>query len=172
MGKKQVMQIMPRSIILSATGEKRTVAVPSTAQETISRWRCPDFPAGVHFCKMMHLAPELIARYLPRVQSHLTPGKCEIVSLSMLIDARTKNAVDASYWLPKNTHDLPLALRTDGIYGNILLLLTIDGSTILPLSRHEFQSIVDDHDTNFPSPMSISAEEEIILWQKPLRPVF
>jgi hypothetical protein len=165
---------MPRTLILAAGGgERKTVKVSPTAQETISRWRCPDFPAGVHFCKMMHLAPELIARYMPRVQSHLTPGKCEIVSLSMLIDARTKNAVDASYWLPKNTHDLPLPLRTDGvIYGNILLLLTIDGSTILPLSRHEFQSIVDDHDTNFPSPMSISAEEELVLWQKPLRPVF
>jgi len=144
----------PASIVLLPHGETVTTFLPSTAQEVCSEWRHDFyFPEGVVLHKMMHLNTDLVARL--EVSQHLSPSRVETVSVSLLLDRRSKHAQ-----LEPNYHEIPRFLDTQLFYGNVLVILTIDGCTVIPLCRAQYDLILQANTFKCRSPdqMSISSE--------------
>lgn len=139
---------MPRSLVLLTAGENTLVNLPSTAQECCSRWHHDLlFPVGVTLHRMMHLPREL-ARDIG-ILSHLSRNYVETVSLSLLIDKRLENINTVSSFMaaggdciPPNFHEIPKLLDTQLFYGNLLVILTIDGTTILPFDMDQYRKIL------------------------------
>jgi len=140
---------MPESLILLTAGETTTACLPSTAQEVSSAWRHDLlFPHGVFFHRMMHLSADMVEEI--GVRRYLTRNRVETVSLSLLMDARLKSTGNRStlLHLEPNFHEIPPLLDTQLFYGNLLLILTIDGSTIIPLNKRQYHTILNSHVTD------------------------
>jgi hypothetical protein len=138
---------MPESLILLNTGETTIAHLPSTAQEVSSSWRHDTFfPDGVFLHRMMHLGPEMVSEL--ELNPYLARDRKETISLSLLIDARLRGVsekMNPCKRLAPNLHEIPNHLDTQLFYGNLLLILTIDGSTILPLKKGQYHAILNNH---------------------------
>lgn len=139
---------MPKSLVLLTAGDNTTVNLPNTAQECCTTWRHDRlFPAGVTLHRMMHL-PREMARDIG-IMAHLSSDHIETISLSLLIDKRIQNITTVSSFIaggtdciPPNFHEIPKLLDTQLFYGNLLVILTIDGTTILPFDINQYHQIL------------------------------
>lgn len=162
------------SIVLLTAGETATTLLPDTAQEISTTWRHETlFPEGVILHRMMHLSREMTDEI--GVTPYLSRDRVETVSLSLLMDGRLRNGnPTGGGTLFPNFHEIPRILDTQLFYGNLLMILTIDGSTILPLTRYQYDCILNHHvnhsmdnavfgttpGTSSSEPMSISSGDD------------
>lgn len=116
-------------LVLCTNGSFIPVAVPPTAQELASHWSSPQFPRGVVLHSMMHLSASIVQQLFGRVDA--------TVSLSLLRDSRTPRKGDCNY------HEIPRALDTQLFFGDIMMVLTANGTTILPLTATQYKLILD-----------------------------
>jgi hypothetical protein len=93
---------------------------------------------------MMHLNRDLVDKI--GVKQYLSPDRLETVSLSIMMDTRMRD--HHSHGLQPNFHEIPTFLDTQLFYGNLLLILTIDGSTIIPFNHRQYEIILKNHVNN------------------------
>ena len=150
----------PNSIVLLSHGEIATTLLPSTAQEVSSEWKHDNFfPLGVYLHKMMHLDASLVQRL--GISQYLSRSRNETVSLSILLDTRTRGQ-HRNLKLEPNLHEIPRFLDTQLFYGNLLLLLTLDGCTILPLCKSQYDVILRENTFNHPSTDLVSSCSPVV----------
>lgn len=133
------VQIMPQGLILVMNGAFRQVMVPSTAQTLVTKWDHMElFPKGVMLHRMIHLTSTM-TRTLGMRFGDAT------VSLSLLCDARFGNSGNGGKRDMKfcNFHEIPKALDTQLFFGNILMILTLDGSTIVNLDEAQYRNLLN-----------------------------
>ena len=139
---------MPSSLVLLPDGTITTVLLPSNAQQLTTVWRHEDyFPEGVFLHKMMHI--------------NSGQSCAGLMSVSLLLDERNK----AGYKLQPNFHNIPTLLDTQLFFGALLLIMTVDGTTIVPFDFAQYQSILSTPahfptTVPFPSPLSFPNFDE------------
>ncbi len=121
-----------QGLVLETKGNIITLALPSTAQKLTSTWTHDIyFPQGVCLHKMIHLPTPLKKQLLGRAHENQT------LSLSLLCDTRHFSGIEHH-----NFHEIPKVLDTQLFFGNLLVILTIDGGRILPLTPAQYQELL------------------------------
>ena len=119
------------ALILHSDGNFSNIPVPRTAQELTSLWKNEYyFASGVTFHKMIHLS-EII-------KTKLIGKSNKTLSLALL-----KNKEHSCNSKDCNFHELPQGLDTQLFYGNLMIILTLDGTNIINLSPIQYKNIVD-----------------------------
>lgn len=134
---------MPWGLVLQTNGAMSAMELPPTAQELMSQASVGGdhfFPRGVFLHKMLHLTN-------PTIRSQIIGGDPKAtVSLSLLRDCRFTDqacAIMNDATTACNFHEIPRALDTQLFYGDIMMILTIDGSTIVSLTPAQYALIMD-----------------------------
>lgn len=124
---------MPRGLLLKTNGSVASVPLPATAQELVSVWKSNDFPMGVFLHKMLHFDAAKKLQFFNTIDGGT-------ISLSLL----QGNHDHGQHQIGNcNFHEIPKALDTQLFYGNLLMILTIDGSTIIDLSQTQYNSLLN-----------------------------
>lgn len=127
---------MPTTVILLPNGQFSLVAVPGSAPHLTSVWKQVEFfPCGVFLHKMMHIVDvETIGKI---ISGPILP---DMLTVSLLLDERLKSN---GHHLSPNFHELPKQLDTCLFYGALMIILTIDGSTIIPFNRVQLKTLLN-----------------------------
>lgn len=122
-------------LVLQCQGDFYNIHLPSTAQSLTSHWTHDSFPNGVKLHKMIHIQDPL--------KTQMIGNSRKTLSLSLLCDARFSDSTLSDNGRHCNYHEIPQAMDSQLFFGDILMILTLDGSTIIPLSHEEYRYIVD-----------------------------
>lgn len=129
-----------QGLVLETRGVITPIVLTPTAQQLASTWTHPFyFPQGVYLHKMVHLSSTLKKHLLGRSASTY---ENQTLSLSLLCDSKHLLNFGGGGLSECNYNEIPRVLDTQLFFGNLLVILTIDGSKILPLTPAQYQELL------------------------------